>query len=47
MDILCANFLSLCVQKGTQLRFSEVSSNTRTVEQRESVQGIFIGSADG
>jgi len=43
MDNLCANFLSLCGQKGTQVRVSEVSLNTRTVGQRESVQGVCSG----
>lgn len=38
MDSLCANFLSLCGQKGTQVRVSEVCSNTRTAEQHELVQ---------
>jgi len=37
------NFLSLCGQKGTQVRFSAASSNTRTVEQRESIQGFCNG----
>ena len=37
------NSLSLCGQKGMQVRVGEVSSNTRTVEQRESVQGVCKG----